>query len=233
VLDLFCKAGGAAMGYYLAGFDVVGVDIDEQPHYPFPFHRGDALEFLASEVLDDVAGIHASPPCQCFSSCANLARARGATIKAPDLIAPVRELLRAAGKPYVIENVPGAPLEEPIRLCGSSFGLDIRRHRLFECSFAIDDVPACAHHWQAPRFRPGYNLYKQKSLATVVGVYGARRGGARQEYEAGLWARAMGIDWMDRFELAQAIPPAFTHHIGEAMMREVLRSSPEAALEAA
>jgi DNA (cytosine-5)-methyltransferase 1 len=141
LLDLFCGAGGAAMGYSRAGFEVVGVDIEPQRRYPFEFIKGDAivgLESLLARGLDhyllcDFDAIHASPPCQAYGSL----RALNPTKDYPRLIEPTRELLVAIGLPYVIENVPGAPLIDPVRLCGSMVGLPIRRHRLFECTFPV------------------------------------------------------------------------------------------------
>ena len=137
LLDLFCGAGGAAMGYHRAGFTVVGVDINPQRHYPFEFHQADALEF-------DVSGfdaIHASPPCQAFTAYKRRPNHVG---DYPDLIWPTRQKLIASGVPYVIENIPKAPLLNPITLCGSSFGLDVRRHRLFESNVPLL-APPCDH----------------------------------------------------------------------------------------
>src|SRR5688500_15798892 len=161
LLDLFCGAGGAAMGYHRAGFEVMGVDINRQPHYPFEFIQADALWYLAAledkrhglTAKDAFDVIHASPPCQLYSTVGKQA-AKKHDITYPDLVGPTRELLVKSGLPYVIENVMGAPLISPIRLCGSSFGLDIRRHRRFELGgFDILLTPPCAHQWQKPRFR--------------------------------------------------------------------------------
>lgn len=209
LLDLFCKAGGAAMGYHRAGFDVVGVDIEKQPNYPFSFVWDDALEYVA-EHGQDYDAIHASPPCQAFSDLAALSPHK----TYPDLIEPVRALLSVSLVPYVIENVEGAPLVNPIRLCGSSLGLPLlRRHRLFECSFPVM-APPCAHGVAAKRF-PALNGQDRKrgGKSGIVGVYG--NGGDKR---ADLWPVAMGIDWMTRQELTQAIPPAYTEHIGSFLM---------------
>jgi DNA (cytosine-5)-methyltransferase 1 len=151
VLDLFCCAGGASMGYHLAGFDVVGVDIDRQPHYPFEFHQADALEF----PLDGFDFIHASPPCQGYSKFIGMHDKDW-----PILVDDVRERLQASGMPWVIENIPQARLRDPILLCGSMFELriaagDLRRHRHFECSLPLPQME-CRH-------RPGI---------PSVGVYG-------------------------------------------------------------
>ena len=199
LLDLFCCEGGAATGYHRAGFDVIGVDIEPQPNYPFPFVQADALNPPFDLCKFDA--IHASPPCQSFT--AYRRKGHGAGDTAPNLIPQTRELLRSTGLPYVIENVPGAPLEDPIQLCGSSFGLDVRRHRLFESNVPLD-APPCDHSWQTPRFPPATN-----------------RTNLRSTVEVGVWRipldvqqKAMGIDWMERPELSQAIPPAYTEYLG-------------------
>ncbi len=215
LLDLFCGAGGAGMGYHRSGFDVVGVDINPQPHYPFEFHQADALTF----PLDGFDAIHASPPCQAWST----ASGRGRKVdpdRYPRLIEPTRDRLARAGVPYVIENVAGTPLRNPIRLCGSSFGLDLQRHRLFELGgFYPLFVPQCAHHWQTRRFRSLDGKRKGGYLARVVGVHGH----VNYAGEAELRNRAMGIDWMAQDELTQAIPPAYTQWIGTQLLaaREV------------
>jgi len=175
LLDLFCGAGGAAMGYHRAGFEVVGVDITPQPHYPFEFHQGDAMTF----PLEGFDVIHASPPCQTYI--------RGGTVdkaKHPDLLPSVRYGFEWEGVPYVIENVPGAPMRPDVILCGSMFGLGIRRHRWFESNVAL----------------PPWTLACNHSLP-VTGVYGHRHGdgGAWKgmlpsNHET--WSREMGIDWM-------------------------------------
>lgn len=202
LLDLFCKAGGGAEGYHRAGFEVVGVDIEPQPNYPFEFHQADALSF----PLDGFDVVHASPPCQF----ATAYRRRHEHVKAsPNLIPAVSARLFASGLPYVIENVPAARdyLIGPIQLCGSSFGLDVRRHRLFESSHPLE-APPCDHGRQTPRFPPATN-----------------RTNLRCTVEVGVWRipldvqrRAMDIDWMSREELSEAIPPAYTEHIGRQLM---------------
>jgi DNA (cytosine-5)-methyltransferase 1 len=209
LLDLYCKAGGAGMGYHRAGFEVVGVDIEPQPRYPFRFIRMDALHALADvSVFGPVVAVHASPPCQAYTSM----RSRWPDREHPELIEPTRGLLERIGLPYVIENVEGAPLCESVTLCGSMFpGLEVRRHRLFECSFPVTQ-PRCAHAAQGP----------------VVGVYGNTGAGGNRGLERrrgrsnGVedWRRAMGIDWMTARELTQAIPPAYTEFIGHQLIRE-------------
>jgi DNA (cytosine-5)-methyltransferase 1 len=230
LLDLFCGAGGAGEGYKRAGFDVVGVDHRPQPRYPFEFWQADALEFLGrlvaggspgGWVLGDFAAVHASPPCQAYSVATKAWNGRIKRAEHPDLVVPTRELLGAAGLPYVIENVPGAPLLNPVTLCGSSFGLAVRRHRLFESDVPIMAQP-CAHHLQATRLYPPTRS-DRTAMARVVSVFGA--GGGRAKH-AGLWAAAMGIDWMLKDELAQAIPPAYTEHIGGYLLAAVNAAVP-------
>lgn len=185
------------MGYHRAGYDVVGVDLSDQPNYPFEFHKADALTF----PLDGFDAIHASPPCQAYST---LQKQSKRTY--PDLVGPIRARLLAAGVPYVIENVRGAPLIDPIQLCGSSFGLPLQRHRLFESNVPLVGLP-CAHAALPKRFR--VMRHGSIYLSRFVPVYGT--GGCKA---AEFWPEAMGIDWMTRPEMAEAIPPAYTEHIG-------------------
>jgi DNA (cytosine-5)-methyltransferase 1 len=200
LLDLFCGAGGASMGYSRAGFDVTGMDIKHGKRYPFTYVRKDVME-LRPEDLEDFDVIHASPPCQTFSATRHLRNAQGKNITKKDLLAQVRSLLIASGKPYVIENVKGAPLIDAVQLCGSAFGLKVRRHRLFESNVAIRGTD-CHHRQQG---KP-------------VGIYGSMRdeipGGGHTAKTMAEANAAMGIDWMIWGELVEAIPPAYTHHIG-------------------
>lgn len=218
LLDLYCKAGGCTKGYQRAGFYVVGVDVEAQPNYcGDAFHQADALVFLG-DVLTDGRGfdaIHASPPCQAHVrgfAALNRQLGRGGHV---DLIGPTRDLLRKIGLPYVIENVEGAPLISPVRLCGSSFRLPIRRHRLFECSFPVM-VPPCDHSWQhEKRYWSSFRGQgRPQNESRVVQVYG--NGGGSEH-----WPAALGIDWMDKRELTQAIPPAYTEHIGGYLLAEI------------
>lgn len=202
LLDLFCGGGGAAMGYHRAGFKVVGVDLEPQPDYPFEFINVDAIELLArgTHFFAMFDAVHASPPCQSFT--AYKRRGAGVGDGYPDLVAPVRAELEALGLPYVIENVVGAPLEDPITLCGSSFGLDIRRHRLFESNVELS-APSCDHSWQTPRF---------PSATVEVGVW-------RIPLE--VQQAAMGIDWLPLKSLSEAIPPAYTELVGAQLLAAV------------
>lgn len=220
ILDLYAGAGGSARGYQQAGFRVVGVDLHPQPNYiGEDLICGDALQTMRWLLddreprysLSDFSGVHASPPCQAHSTL----KARTRHIDHPELIGPTRELLQATGLPYVIENVPGAPLINPVQLCGSAFGLDVRRHRLFETNFPIMS-PGCSHGSQAPRFE--VFEHGEWRLSPTVPVYGVGGGKAKEH-----WATAMEISWMTHPELAQAIPPAFTRHVGSYLLSEVER----------
>lgn len=207
LLDLFCGAGGAGMGYHWAGWEVVGVDLDAQRDYPFDFVQADALAVLDGETdldLDGFDAIHASPPCQRYS----VATKQHSPSDHPDLVGPVRERVQRLGVAYIIENVPGAPLLNPIRLCGSSFGLDVQRHRLFESNVPLV-APPCNHGLQTPRFpRPDK---RKKSPARVVPVFGSMNYAG----DLAVWRRAMGMPWVTRSRgLAEAIPPAFTEYLG-------------------
>lgn len=201
-LDLFCGAGGASKGLADAGFDVTGFDIEPQPEYPFRFVHADALTATA---LDRFDLIWASPPCQAFTA---YKRRHNHVYPRANLIPAVRAKLRASGVPYIIENVPGAPLENPVMLCGSMFGLDVRRHRIFETSFPVEQLK-CQHEKQTPRFAPATN-----------------RTNLRSTVEVGVWRipldvqhKAMGIDWMSREKLSQAIPPAYADFLARAWVR--------------
>jgi DNA (cytosine-5)-methyltransferase 1 len=209
-LDLFCGAGGVSKGLHDAGFDVVGVDIEPQPEYPFTFVQADALTF----PLDGFDFIWASPKCQRWSPAT---RQSGTPEDHPDQIVPIRERLRASGVPYVIENVPGAPLIDPIMLCGAMFGLGVVRHRLFECSFPVLAPPHGKHK----------GSLVTGEYVTVAGDSGAKGWTRSERAKRGLpkdmpgdrcvnrWREAMGIDWMSKKALAQAIPPAYAEWIGK------------------
>ncbi len=210
LLDLFCCAGGAAKGYKQAGFKVVGVDIAPQPNYPFPFIQANVLK-LDRKFLLSFDAVHASPPCQSYSV---LAKRTGKGSLWPRLIDPVREMLVRSGLPYVIENVVGAPLLNPIRLCGTMFpGLRVLRHRLFETNFKIIPPPHPPHPKVHTKDRRKAHFGKTDEWKDYVQV----TGGGNCSVSA---ARdAMGIDWMTKRELNEAIPPAYAYFIGIELMR--------------
>jgi DNA (cytosine-5)-methyltransferase 1 len=200
LLDLYCGAGGAAMGYARAGFDVTGVDLHPMPRYPFTFVQGDALRYLSAHARSFVA-VHASPPCQAYSAMS--ACRPGLAGRSPDLIGRTRTALNRSRLPYVIENVPGSTVRPDLVLCGQMFGLRLYRHRLFESNTPLPQQQSCEHriagskagHWQ-----PGQIISVSGHCAPIA-----------------LAREAMGIDWMRRAELAEAIPPAYTEHIGAAL----------------
>jgi DNA (cytosine-5)-methyltransferase 1 len=198
LLDLFCGAGGAAVGYHRAGFDVVGVDIVDQPRYPFEFHQADAMTW----PLDGFDAVHASPVCYAWSKMRDCRP--GSKDDQPDLITPTRRRLNAAGVPYVIENVPGSPLRNPVRVCGSGLGLRVQRHREFESNLALWGMP-CAHG-QNP-WNPDYKhaTNRKRRRVPVIGEW---------RVPLGLQLEAMGVDWMTLTELTEAVPPAYTEFIG-------------------
>jgi DNA (cytosine-5)-methyltransferase 1 len=232
LIDFFCCEGGASTGYHRAGFDVFGVDIEPQPNYPFPFHQGDALDVLRRLIdgeavpftlpdgrivlvtLDMVAAIAASPPCQAHSTITP------DKSKHVDLIPQTRELLVETGLPYIIENVEGAKREliDPVMLCGSSFALRVRRHRMFESNVYLTSIP-CAHGQQG----------------TPVGVYGdhadgfsKRPNGTSRGVKAQTVPEArevMGMPWATWHGTTQAIPPAYTEYLGAQLIRSLAVAS--------
>jgi len=219
LLDVFCGAGGCSVGYNRAGFDVIGIDIHPQNRYPFPFLQMNAMEALKTLVaggtldfdgrvvsLADIAVIHASPPCQAYSKTKSLT-----TKQHPDLVLPVRELLIASGKTYIIENVPGAPLRDaPLLLCGSMFGLRLRRHRYFENNAGLWIPPRHCTCSEMTTAHVPSRVCSFANGATAITVVG-------NGYITADGAMAMGIDWMTQRELSQAIPPAYTEYIGNMM----------------
>lgn len=217
LLDLMCGEGGASDGYALAGFDVVGVDIEPMDRYPYTFIQADAMEVLRAyaygyKPLGHFDLVHVSPPCQSYSV---LSECRpGLANTYPKLISPVRGLLNMWGVNYVIENVPGAPLFKAVTLCGSQFGLYgewqgqkvvLRRHRLFEATFDIPD--------------PGPH---DCTDVLTVPVYGNGAPGNRPEFRGpgfeALRKKVMGINWMTRAGLSEAIPPAYAEYVGRAFL---------------
>ena len=221
LLDLFCGAGGAAVGYHRAGFDVIGVDIAPQPHYPFPFVQADAMTF----PLDGFDAIHASPPCQGYSRMRHLPWLAGRSY--PLLLEPVRSMLQQSGLPWVIENVEDAPMPYSIVLCGWALGLPLYRHRRFGCSEMLLAPPHLRHPHVIAHGRRNVSQ-RRDATASVAGV-------VNRTQKAGLPVsiqghsgppvevarQAMGIDWMTRNELTQAIPPAYTQWIGEQLLNTV------------
>lgn len=202
------------MGYYRAGFEIVGVDISPQPRYPFTFIQDDALDFLL--WVGGFAAVHASPPCQRFSVASKAHNGNAAAW--PDLIGPTRAMLKATGLPYVIENVPGAPLCDPIKLCGTMFTeLRVIRHRLFECSFEIEPPRDCQrphpHCFTLDKRKPHYG--KLSDMEAYVQVTGGGNCSVRAARDA------MGIDWMLKRELNEAVPPAYTEYIGKRLMEVI------------
>jgi DNA (cytosine-5)-methyltransferase 1 len=246
LLDLFCCEGGASMGYHRAGFDVYGIDLFRhrgpdgklrgyrRQRYPFPAVQGDALDLLQRLTegerlafddgdsklgLDDFAVIAASPPCQAYSITKNAHKTQH-----PDLLGPTRNLLKETGLPYVIENVPGAPMDHPLMLCGTHFGLRaidsdglevwLRRHRLFESNILLMSAGDCRH----PQHIMCAGVYGNGSPSRDAAK--ARAGGytpPSQQVRADL----MEIDWMSRNGLSQSIPPAYTQFIGEQLLERI------------
>jgi len=219
LLYLGCGAGGASFGYNRVGFLVIGVDIESQPHYPFQFIKADMLEILQAVIAGDVQvdAIHASPPCQRFSK---MTKCRpGLNDTHVDLIEPVRFLLRRTNLPYVIENVPGSPLVDPVTLCGSQFGLRfdwdqwpsesvyLRRHRLFETHGF--DLPDAGEH-------------DHSGAALTVAGHGRpdrRFKGAKNYTDAA--RRLMQCPWMTQREIREAVPPAYTAYVGAHLMNRL------------
>lgn len=210
ILDLFCGAGGAAMGYHRAGFDVWGVDINPQPNYPFKFTQCDALKYV-EQLIWRPAFIHMSPPCQAYTTMNN----RWGS-DSPPLINEIRELVVKTGIPYIMENVVGAKREmiNPVRLTGEMFGLRVHRPRLFECSIPLTTPP------------------RRKMQKDPVAIYGRMDGRLLCRRVDGSELRApdnlaepsaaMDIDWMTWDELRESIPPAYTHYLGLQMMSHLL-----------
>jgi DNA (cytosine-5)-methyltransferase 1 len=205
LLDLYCCQGGAARGYHDAGFEIVGVDIAPQPRYPYEFHQADAVEFLLAHH-GEFDAVHASPVCKRYSAVTPVRR----VAEHPDQIAPTRAALETTGLPWVMENVPGAPLRPDYKLCGCMFDLPgLKRERWFETSWQGFDLRPPCHH-------------------TGMTVTVAGHGALTHEYRRG-WAptqadrnAAMGIDWMTRDGLAQAIPPAYTRYLGERLLEQLV-----------
>jgi DNA (cytosine-5)-methyltransferase 1 len=202
LLDLYCGVGGASAGYAAAGFEVHGVDLKHGKRYPYIYLRADVLDVLQDDnFIQQFDVIHASPPCQTHSITQHLRNAQGKTTSKVDLIPQTRAALIASGKPYIIENVPGSPLINPVQLCGSSFNLKVRRHRLFESNMPIKGT-GCNH----------------KAQGRPIGVYGSLNdqipNGGRTAVNITEARQAMGIDWAIWTELVEAIPPVYTDYLG-------------------
>lgn len=237
LLDLFCGAGGAGMGYSEAGFEVVGMDIEPQKHYPFPFRQMDALKCMellikggpvnfflenaqcsrqVTVFLDSIDVIHASPPCQGYSCVKVMHTTRHKTY--PMLIEPVRKSLRDSDLPYVIENVPGCPLIDPITLCGVMFDLKVFRHRLFESNVQLQALAHIPH---------GDRRIGKGGFCCVAGHGDSGRDRVPKNHRtADCMRAAMGIDWMTRSEITQAIPPAYTVYIGKQLIEQLKKAGP-------
>lgn len=201
LLDLFSGAGGAAAGYAAAGFEVVGVDNRWQPNYPYEFHKADAFEFLKKH-WEKFDAVHTSPPCQRYT----LSKTREARMAHPNYIPKLRRELNKTGLPWVIENVLGAPMLDPIELCGEMFGLRVIRHRLFETNWKIKQPIHVKHHPDG--VKDGYYF-------TIAG-----HGNSTNK----IWSKAIGIYWMNKLEMAQAIPPAYTKYLGKKLIKELNES---------
>lgn len=244
MLDLYSCAGGAGMGYHFAGFEVYSVDIAPQPRNPFPFHQGDCLQvlidLLLGEVLEfnngeslflsDFYAIHASPPCQAYS----VTKSKGSHLRAksgrthPELVEPTRDLLEETGHPWIMENVVGPPLQDPIVLCGTQFnlvaddvdGVPLRllRHRLFESNEPLQAPPHVPH--QADRSRKTASVFGSGGTYTPAQRDSRHRSGGYVPHISVI-KELMGIDWMrTRYELSQSIPPAYTEYLGRQLLKE-------------
>lgn len=207
LVDLFCCRGGASMGYHRAGFEVIGVDKERQPLYPFQFVRADVLELLAGDrwdFYDRVVAFHASPPCQ-FATVYGNNRAH-VRDDHPNLIPATRELLEATDLPYVIENVEGArgELRDPVRICGTGLDVQVRRHRYFETNWALEGV-ACDHGRFTERVFPGSSNRPNGRTVMNVGEYRVPLDKQRE---------VMQMPWSDLHGISQALPPTYTEYIG-------------------
>lgn len=219
ILDLFCGAGGAAMGLHQAWpeAEIIGVDMKQQPRYPFTFLQGDALTIC----LEGFDFIWASPPCQAHTALKTAWNAK----PHPNLVAPIRERLITTSIPYCIENVPGAPLIKSTILCGSMFDLQtkdgrgyLRRHRLFETSFPLAPPRPCNHSSVVIGVYGGHARDRRRAVTVVSKGGGYNRNAGRPSFDLAAAKEAMGIDWMDSYTLSQAIPPAYSKYIMEQFM---------------
>jgi len=217
LLDLFCCAGGASMGYHRAGFEVTGVDIKDQPSYPFKFIKGDVIEILKDkDFLNSFDVIHASPPCQGYSNATKpdsiyVHYSQGKDT--PKLIEPVRNALINTGKYYIIENVAGAKeyLIEPFRLTGYMFNMPIERTRYFECNFPVAELKNITKRGYSKKYAEENGIdYRDMSVT----------GKSRRKGSIDVWRKVMDMHWPKRgWELTEAIPPAYTKYIGEQLLK--------------
>jgi DNA (cytosine-5)-methyltransferase 1 len=217
LLDLFCCAGGASMGYYRAGFEVTGVDIKDQPSYPFKFIKGDVMEIIKDkDFLNSFDVIHASPPCQGYSNATKpdsvyVHYSQGKDT--PKLIEPVRNALINTGKYYIIENVAGAKeyLIEPFRLTGYMFNMPIERTRYFECNFPVAELKNITKRGYSKKYAEENGIdYRDMSVT----------GKSRRKGSIDVWRKVMDMPWAGRgWELTEAIPPAYTKYIGEQILK--------------
>jgi DNA (cytosine-5)-methyltransferase 1 len=233
-LDFCCKAGGASAGMVLAGFRVIGVDIEPQPAYPYEFVKADVVKYGA-ELIERYrpAVVIGSPPCKTHTALKHAARATAARWDHVDIIADVRAIFRASGLPYVIENVEqaAAHMVNPMTPCGTEFGLStldaegerrwLKRHRLFESNIMLMRNGGCADCSGRPGRRPigGVHGGGGGKPRNPIGKDGRKRGG--YQFHAAAARDVLGVPWMNRDECAQAIPPAYTKHIGEQLMRYI------------
>lgn len=212
LLDLYCCQGGAAAGYHATGFDITGIDLNPQPRYPYRFHQADAIAYLQTHGSEYDA-IHASPPCQAHSNAWRI-RAR----HHPDLIADTRDALNNTGRPWIIENVVGAPLNNPIELCGAMFELRTYRHRIFESNIGITAPPHPQH--THPTVKMGRALHEGDWYHAVG------------NFSNVAYIRAdMGVHWMNRDGIRESIPPAYAQHLG-AQLRTYLDTKKPASANA-
>lgn len=227
LLDLFCGAGCAAKGYHDAGFEIVGIDINPQPNYPYQFIQADAVEllrdgFIGWTYVSEFAAIHASPPCQHYTKYGN--KVKDIKERYEDFLSPTRELLIDSDLPYVIENVARAPMVDPVKLCGSMFEgrgtNDLQRHRLFETNWELEAPGICDHSiWEPDRYPGG--SWKARGLTPSSPV--------RKTIEIGRWniplktqKWAMGVDWnLTLRELSEGVPPAYTKYIGTQLIAQL------------
>lgn len=216
LLDLFCCEGGASAGYVRAGFDVLGIDITPQPRYPYRFLQADALGLLSwlidSHAIRQFAAIHASPPCQRYSTLKSMT-----THQYADLLAPTRELLMTSGLPWILENVATAPMHQGIEICGTALGLNVRRHRRFDSSHLLYGPGMCRHNPDnvnvyghgAWNYRPRSDDPRIKHWTRKTQQCPLPVAAAKEAFEA---------SWMTQHGLAECIPPAYTEFLGRQLL---------------